>query len=248
MKSKINNEFYNELGSGWYDKDQHPIAVLKAESVQKLSYIRNIFKRENISAPSLILDIGCGAGFITNPLAQEGYHIKGIDISKNSLEVARERAPKTAQITFEQKDASSLSDPDNTYDAVLMMDFLEHVEEPAKFIAEATRVLKPGGFLVFHTFNRTWMSNLLAVKALEYLMPHSPKHIHVYNLFIKPKELVQMGAKLGLIFKDISGIRPRFFSKAFAWSLFHRRIHPKFSFMLTPSLAVGYLGYFQKEV
>lgn len=240
MKPQVNNSFYNELGSRWYQDDSHAIALLKAESKQKLKYVREFLPKD-----SKILDVGCGAGFIANPLSRDGHTVKGIDLSENSLLVAKKYSSGSLA-QFEAQNAYSLKEKDASFDIVLLLDVLEHVENPKQVISEANRVLKPGGLLFFHTFNRTPLSRYLAIKGIGFVTRDCPEHVHVYHLFLKPDELCELGAAFGLTISDMRGIRPRIFHTPFFWSLLHRRVHPRFEFVFTHSLSVGYLGCFKK--
>lgn len=245
--AQINNRFYEDLGERWYEDDVHPIALLRAETKTRLAYIEQIL-RANIAPGAHILDLGCGAGFIAIPLVRKGYAVKGIDISENSLAVARQHAPPGLAVSFVKGNVSELREDSASYDAVLMMDLLEHLERPEEAIRQASRVLKPGGLLIFHTFNRTVFSYLVAVKGIGILCRDPPKNIHVHRLFIKPKELRRMCAGAGLKVNEFIGIRPRFLTKAFGLTLLRRRVHPGFAFRMTRSIRAGYLGYAVRSV
>ena len=244
---KVDNSFYEGLGDRWYDDDTHAIALLRVEAVKKVEYVREILGKHYRNQDIKVLDVGCGAGFISNPLAAAGYEIKGIDFSESSVRIAERRAPAGFRVSYEAQDAYCLQEPNESRDVVLMLDFLEHVEEPRRAIAEAVRVLKPGGILLIHTFNRTLAARLLAIHGIAFVAKDCPPHVHVYSLFIKPKELEVIGKSLGLQLQEFRGIRPKVFSRAFFWSVFHRRVHPDYSFVFSSSLDVGYLGYFKKE-
>jgi 2-polyprenyl-6-hydroxyphenyl methylase/3-demethylubiquinone-9 3-methyltransferase len=241
----VNNEFYDDLGALWHDGDGHAIALLRAETPVRLAYVRGALARAGAHRGARILDVGCGGGLLANPLAEAGYRVKGIDRSAPSLAAARTRVPAGADATYELGDALALAEPPEEYDAVLMMDVLEHLDEPERALAEAARTLKPGGVLVFHTFNRTPEAWLLAVKGIGFVTHDGPGNIHALSMFIKPAELVEAGRKCGLESLDLTGIRPRLDS-AFLSSLVRRRVHPDFAFMLTRSTRVGYVGCFAK--
>lgn len=239
--TEINNAFYDELGDKWYQGDQHPVSLLRAEAGIKIDYVKRIFPRT--SSETKLLDVACGGGLVTIPLAQEGYQLTGVDLSKNSLAAANSRKPENAE--FLSADARALPFEAASFDGVLILDFLEHIEDPALVLREGARVLKPGGRLVFSTFNRNWTARLLAVEALKWF-PDSPPNVHVYSLFLKPEEVRTMGAECGLGNLELQGTIPRFVSTAFWSSVFRRRVHPDFSFAYTKSLRVGYLGCFEK--
>jgi 2-polyprenyl-6-hydroxyphenyl methylase/3-demethylubiquinone-9 3-methyltransferase len=244
--SLIDNEFYDELGAMWHEGDgAHPIALLRAESPVRLAYVRGALARAGATRGARILDIGCGGGLLANPLAELGYRVKGIDRSAPSLAAARARIPAGADATYEVGDAFALAEPEAWYDAVLMMDLLEHLDDPARALAEASRALRPGGVLVFHTFNRTPEAWLLAVKGIGFVTSQGPSNVHALSMFITPAELEDAGRKCGLKRLDLTGIRPRL-DGAFFLSLLNRRVHPEFSFTLTHSTRVGYVGCFTK--
>jgi 2-polyprenyl-6-hydroxyphenyl methylase/3-demethylubiquinone-9 3-methyltransferase len=241
----VDNEFYDELGALWHEGDGHAIALLRAETPVRLAYVRGALTRAGVHRGARILDVGCGGGLLANPLAAAGYRVKGIDRSAPSLAAARIRVPEGADATYAVGDALALAEPAAWYDAVLLMDLLEHLDEPARAVTEAARALKPGGVLVFHTFNRTPEAWLLAVKGIGFVTREGPSNVHSLSMFIKPAELVEAGRQCGLERLDLTGIRPRL-NRAFLSSLLRRRVHPDFAFTLTRSTRVGYVGCFAK--
>jgi 2-polyprenyl-6-hydroxyphenyl methylase/3-demethylubiquinone-9 3-methyltransferase len=247
MGTKINNEFYDELGDRWWDDDQHAVAVLRVEGRLKTQFILDRLRRSFGDLGGInLLDIACGAGFLSIPLAAAGVKVKGVDASGPSIEVARKRVQPNSSLEFAVGDACALSESDASYDAVLLMDCLEHFENPGQAVSEASRVLKPGGLLFIHTFNRTWLANLLAVKAISILAPGTPKHVHVYDMFITPDELRDMCKKGRLEELEMTGIQPDFLRIGFWRTILKRKIQPGFEFVLCQSLAMGYMGTFRK--
>ncbi|MBS3904323.1 MAG: bifunctional 2-polyprenyl-6-hydroxyphenol methylase/3-demethylubiquinol 3-O-methyltransferase UbiG [Simkania sp.] len=236
--STINNAFYDELGSRWGTDCDHPIALLRAENALRNPWIASL-----ISKDSSVLDIGCGAGLLTNDLAKR--HIRrvvGIDLSLGALKEAKEH-DQTAQVLYKQANANALPFDNEEFDVVCAMDVLEHVEDPEMVIKEASRVLKPGGLFFFHTFNRNWLSYFTVIKGLEWFVANTPKNLHVYPLFIKPRELKAMLSTHGLQDSFWQGIRPVIRQKAWKAFFSKGRITPDFRFRFVNSLSTGYCGY-----
>lgn len=246
MKEAINNHFYDQLHQDWYQADNHPIAILRAEQKVKNPWVKErILKHFNRKKELNILDIGCGAGFLTNYLAQTFTNVSGIDQSQNSLNVAHD-ADKSGSVYYLKADAYELPFEDQTQDVVCAMDFLEHVENPEKVVSEAARVLKPGGQFFFHTFNRNFISWLIVIKCMEWFMPNTPANMHVLDLFIKPGELDKFMQQNHLISKEWIGIRPQI-DGPFIRSFFKRKVEDSFSFTTTKGLMMGYMGVAIKE-
>lgn len=239
-RSNINNDFYDELGEGWYTASDHPIALLRAENRVRVPWIIG-----EIGKDKTVLDVGCGAGLLTNALAKEGHRVFGIDLSAASLKTAAGR-DETGQVNYQLANAYALPYPASTFDVVCAMDILEHVEEPGRLIAEASRVLKPGGVFFFHTFNRNFLSYLVVIKGVEWCVPNAPQNMHVYPLFIKPTELKELCRKENLVVKQLRGFRPRLISRPFFQMLWSRKVPSDFSFCFSKSLATGYCGSAQK--
>ena len=245
---KINNEFYNDLGERWYTDNINPVALLRVERHLKLDYIKQILKKHHVPDNADLLDVGCGAGFLTNPLAASGYQLKGVDLSATSLETAKAHASSQFNPVYQTADAYNLPEPNQSFDVVLMMDFLEHVDNPDLAIAEAARVLRPGGLFIFHTFNRTLIANLLVIKAVELVSRDCPEHMHVFHLFITPKELQIFCQQNDLTVQEFKGVRPNFWSAPFWSTVMRRKLHPDLRFTFSRSLAVGYIGYAVKTL
>ncbi len=245
-REKVNNEFYNHLGENWFLAQDDPIALLRAESKIKNPWVADTILKEFGASPKKILDIGCGAGFLSNYLSGLGHEVFGIDLSEESLKIAR-KYDATKKVNYQFGDAYKLPFPDKSFDVVCAMDFLEHVEEPHKVILEASRVLKPGGLFYFHTFNRNFLSYILVIKFVEWFLPKTPKNLHILRLFITPKELEKMCELSGLEVNMQFGIRPKFMTKAFWKSLFSREVERDFCFTFTNSTLLSFIGYAKKD-
>lgn len=242
MERKIvNNNFYNDLGEKWYQSFDHPVALLRAENNARIPWIQERISQHFPDKSCSLLDIGCGGGFLTNALAEKGHQIFGIDLSEKSLGIAQQE-DQTKTVCYRKANAYALPFKKEHFNVVCAMDLLEHVEKPAKVIAQAARVLKPGGLFFFHTFNRNWLSWLFALKGVEWFIPNTPRHMHLYRLFIKPKELIVHLNQNAFSLSEISGLMPKI-DKEFFKSILTRKISPSFSFKAVPSIKCGYMGY-----
>lgn len=242
-KRSINNAFYEDLYEKWYEESSHPVALLRAENQARNPWILQKIK-ELKGEKCQILDIGCGAGFLTNELARQGHQVTGVDCSESSLLIAQ-RYDETNSVSYLKKDAFALDFQEKSFDVICAMDFLEHIEDPEQIIKRVSFFLKKGGIFFFHTFNRNFLSWLMVIKAVEWLVPNTPKNMHLYRLFIKPQELKKWLNKAEFELREIYGLAPCFTSSFFWKSLLQRKVDPHFRFKLTPSLASGYLGYSQ---
>ncbi|MDB5104184.1 MAG: gamma-tocopherol methyltransferase [Fibrobacteres bacterium] len=238
----VNNAFYDSLGDRWYDAYDDPVALLRAEGELKNPWVAQRIRSHLDGRPGRILDIGCGAGFLANALAAEGHRVSGIDMSRGSLRIARSRSKLPA---YRVADAYRLPYRDGTFDSVTALDFLEHVTAPDRVIAEAARVLRPGGLFFFHTFNRNPLAWLIVIKGLEWFVRNTPERMHVLPLFIKPKELETYCRRSGMAPAEMTGMRP-VIGSAFWKMLATRRVPGDFRFRFTPSLGISYLGYAKK--
>jgi len=242
--SGINNAFYDDLGERWYSGADHPIALLRVEARYRNAWVLEGLRRAFARKPARVLDVGCGAGFLTNELAAAGFEATGVDLSPRSLELARKR-DATGRARYKEGDLTRLPFPDGGFDAVCAMDVLEHVEALDAAIAEVARVLAPGGRFFYYTFNRNWLSWLLAVQGVRWIA-NAPANVHVYRLLIKPAELRAACAAHALETEAQEGFRPAF-DRAFLRLVATRRVPDDFRFVLTRSLAVGYLGRARKR-
>ena len=237
----INNAYYDELDEMWLDATDHPIALLRAENALRNPWIQEILVK-TFSYPCKVLDVGCGGGYLTNFLAKKGHLVSGIDLSAQSLAIAKKH-DETESVEYKRASAYELPFPDGSFDTVCAMDLLEHVEKPAQVIKEASRVLKKGGLFFFHTFNRNFLSYFMVIKGVEWCFSNAPRNMHVYPLFIKPEELKETCENQNIQIKEIKGVRPDFSKSAFWKMVLTKRVTEDFRFVFTNSLKTGYSGY-----
>lgn len=246
-KTEINNELYNYLGERWYTAFDDPVALLRQESKTKFPWVIERIRSEFDDDPSRllqVLDVGCGGGFLSNRLAEEHCAVTAVDLSEESLYVAR-KYDQTQSVQYMKADAYKLPFENGQFDVVTAMDFLEHVENPEAVVEEISRVLKPAGLFFFHTFNRSFLAKLVIIKLVEILVKNTPKNMHVLELFITPEELSEFCVRHGMHVIEMTGLRPRF-STITLKGLLTRTVPENFGFTLTPSLKLSYLGYARK--
>jgi 2-polyprenyl-6-hydroxyphenyl methylase/3-demethylubiquinone-9 3-methyltransferase len=240
----VNNTWYADLGARWYEARDTPIALLRAEARHRNPWIAGEIAHA-LGWPRAVLDLGCGAGLLSNYLAEQGHRVTGLDSTAENLAVASSH-DRTRSVVYQLGDARALPYPDASFDVVCAMDLLEHVEDPARVVAEVGRVLAPGGMFFFHTFNRTWLANLIVIKGVELFVKNTPKQLHVIELFVKPSELTTMCRASGLAPVVLRGSRPRF-----NWPLWRMvltgNVGDDFGFVFTRSTAIGYTGFARKS-
>jgi 2-polyprenyl-6-hydroxyphenyl methylase/3-demethylubiquinone-9 3-methyltransferase len=240
----VNNEVYRSLGERWYEADDDPIALLRAEARLHAPWIAERIRAELGGGARRVLDVGCGAGFIANALAARGLEVTGVDASPDALEVAARR-DATGRARFVLGDARALPFPDASFDAACAMDFLEHVEPLDAVIGEIARVLAPGGLVFFHTFDRSPISWLVVIKAVELFVANVPRDLHVLRAFVKPRELRAACAAHGLAVRDLRGCAPRA-SGALLRLAATGIVPPDLEFRFTRGTWAGYSGFAQK--
>jgi len=137
-----------------------------------------------------IVDIGCGGGLISEPLALKGASVTGIDASAMSIEVARRHAKKSrASVDYRHMLSSELVAQGSRYDVVINAEVVEHVPNQVGLIEECAHLVKPGGLLIFATLNRTVKSYIVAIVGAEYVLRYLPIGTHDWRKFVKPSEL-----------------------------------------------------------
>jgi 2-polyprenyl-6-hydroxyphenyl methylase / 3-demethylubiquinone-9 3-methyltransferase len=216
-------ERFSQLSESWWD-ERGPMAPLHKINPLRVGYIRNkIVEHFNHPTthnlpPVTLLDIGCGAGLVSEPLARLGAHVTGIDASVKNTQAARVHAAQSGlEIDYRCTTAEDLvlsasclvpSEEQNQapFDVVLALEIIEHVADIPAFIAATSQLVKPGGLLIYSTINRTAKSYALAIVGAEYILRWLPRGTHDWNKFIKPSELARELRHHNIEIKEMTGM------------------------------------------
>ncbi len=146
-----------------------------------------------------LLDIGCGGGLLSEPMARLGADVLGADAAAGNIPVAQIHAQASGlDIDYRHTPAEALAEAGETFDIVLNMEVVEHVADPQGFLRTCQELLKPGGLMICSTINRNAKSYMVAIVGAEMIMRWLPHGTHEWNKFITPEELFEMLGKAGL--------------------------------------------------
>lgn len=175
-----------------------------------------------------ILDIGCGGGLLSEPMARLGAHVVGADAAEGNIPVARAHASLSGlEIDYRHAAAEDLAEAGETFDVVLNMEVVEHAADPQAFLDACGRLLAPGGLMVCSTINRTPKSFALAIVGAEWVLRWVPRGTHDWRRFITPDELFDMLRGAGLKPVDRKGFA--FDPLAWSWSISDRDLGVNFA-------------------
>jgi len=154
-----------------------------------------------------ILDIGCGGGLLCEPLARLGARVTGVDAGAEAIAVARRHADAGGlSVDYRHATAEDLAAAGESFDVVLAMELVEHVTDPAAFIATAATLLGGGGMMILATLNRTPKAFLQAIVGAEYVLRWLPRGTHDWRKFLRPSELAAMARAGGLNVEEVVGV------------------------------------------
>jgi 2-polyprenyl-6-hydroxyphenyl methylase/3-demethylubiquinone-9 3-methyltransferase len=153
-----------------------------------------------------ILDIGCGGGLLSEPMARLGAEVVGADAAERNIPVARLHAERMGlEIDYRVSTAEALLAAGESFDAVLNMEVVEHVPDPQAYLGACAGLVRPGGLMITSTINRTAKSWLLAIVGAEHVLRWLPRGTHDWARFITPAELQAMLTRAGLEPVDAKG-------------------------------------------
>ncbi len=153
-----------------------------------------------------ILDIGCGGGLLSEPMARLGAEVVGADAAERNIPVAQVHAEQSGlDIDYRHTTAEALAEAGEQFDALLNMEVVEHVAEPRTYLTACRQLLRPGGIHLCSTINRNAKSFAMAIVGAEYVMRWLPKGTHEWHKFITPDELYELLKQAGLVPVDRKG-------------------------------------------
>jgi 2-polyprenyl-6-hydroxyphenyl methylase/3-demethylubiquinone-9 3-methyltransferase len=182
-----------------------------------------------------ILDIGCGGGLLSEPMARLGATVVGADAAEKNIPVAQLHAEQSGlDIDYRFITAEALAEAGEQFDVVLNMEVIEHVADPLAFLSACKSLLKPQGMMICSTLNRNPKSFLFAIIGAEHIMRWLPKGTHEWNKFITPDELFELIKNAGLTPVDRQGFVFNFLTRG--WSLSHKDLSVNY---VTTSVKAG---------
>ena len=204
---------FSKLSAEWWDP-KGKMAQLHRINPLRLGYIRDAacrkFERNVRSLNCLgglrVLDIGCGAGLLCEPLSRLGAQVIGIDPSQSNIAAARLHADNGHLAIDYRCTTVEEIDPRERFDIVLAMEVIEHVTDVGVFIKRCAAMLKPNGLMVVSTLNRNWKSFALAIVGAEYVLRWLPPGTHEWNKFVTPDELAKYLLDNRLVITEQTGV------------------------------------------
>ncbi len=228
MSTTINKEEiqkFSKLADEWWDvngkfKPLHMFNPIRIEYI--IEKIKSHYKIKQFNGDFLkelnILDIGCGGGLISEPLARLGAKVTGIDASEKNINVAKLHSKKSKlQINYQNTSPENLNNFEK-FDVVLNLEIVEHVDNVNLYIKSCHKLLKKNGIMFTATLNRSFSSYLKAIIGAEYLLRWLPIGTHDWNKFIKPEELEKLLSQEKFSTLDIRGLKFNPFSNKWTQS------------------------------
>ncbi|MCV7196359.1 bifunctional 2-polyprenyl-6-hydroxyphenol methylase/3-demethylubiquinol 3-O-methyltransferase UbiG [Mycobacterium angelicum] len=223
-------EKFDKVSDIWWDPNGE-MGGLHSINPLRTKFIQDVVSIEGLK----ILDVGCGGGILSEALAKAGAQVTGLDMSRQSLDVARAHARSEGlNIAYLYDSVENVAAQDSGgFDVVTCMEMLEHVPEPEQIVAACARALKPGGHAFFSTINRTPKAFLFAIVGGEYILRLLPRGTHTYSKLIRPGELTAWSRANSLDFGKFASLIYNPFTKRFR--------------LAADSVDVNYLAHFTKK-
>lgn len=204
--ARNNLEIYDDVAAQWWSDDIRWVRTLKNMVPGRLGWFDSHIDWRGKD----VLDLGCAGGFMAEAIDDRGARVTGIDPASEAIAAARAHADTQSKaIRYDVGVGEALPYVDASFDAVVCVDVLEHVQSLPKVIAETARVLRPGGMFLFDTINRNPIARLATITMAEDVLKLLPKGTHDPEMFIKPSELRAELDKAGFTTGKMVGLGPR---------------------------------------
>ncbi len=205
---------FNAMAAAWWNPDG-PSKPLFALNPPRLAFVRDQlcarFARDPRMSQPLsglrLLDLGCGGGLVSEPLARMGATVVGADAAEENIGIAKAHAAEMElAIDYRATTAEALVDEGARFDAVISLEVVEHVADVPLFLKCCAQLLEPGGLFLFSTLNRTAASYATAIIGAEMLLRVIPRGTHDWRKFITPEEMQGLLAAAGFGAADLRGL------------------------------------------
>ena len=204
---------FSNLADEWWDvngkfKPLHMFNPVRIEYIlEEISkHLKLDRSKKNFLKNLEILDIGCGGGLISEPMARLGGKITGIDASEKNIKVASLHSKKNSlEITYLHKSPEQLEEKEK-FDIILNLEIVEHVDDLDLYLKSCYKLLKKNGLMFTATINRTFISYIKAIIGAEYILRWLPIGTHDWNKFIKPEELQKKLSDINFLTNSIKGL------------------------------------------
>ncbi len=202
------------LAEEWWD-ESGPMRPLHAMNPLRLDYVKTrICRHFGLDAGARrpldglrVLDLGCGGGIVSEPLARLGADLVGVDAASDSIVIAnRHGAGAGLAIDYRCTTAEALAEAGESFDVIVSMEVVEHVADLPVFLRATGDLLKAGGCIVLSTINRTQKSYILAIAVAEHLLRLLPPGTHDFNKFVRPGEMNRHLRAAGVTLQDVTGM------------------------------------------
>lgn len=205
---------FSAMAAEWWDPTG------KFKPLHKINPVRLTYIRDQVSAhfgrdPKghrpleglRILDIGCGGGLLSEPVARMGGDVLGADASEKNIKIAMTHAGQTGvTVDYRAVTAEALAEAGETFDVVLNMEVVEHVADVDFFLTTCASMVRPGGLMLVSTINRTFKAAALAIVGAEYVLQWLPRGTHQYEKLVRPEEIEAPVSKSGMQVVEMKGV------------------------------------------
>lgn len=232
MENAPQADYFNSLSNQWWS-ETGAFEVLHAMNPARIYFIKNLanqyFSKNGLKDLN-ILDVGCGGGLVCESLARLGAKVTGIDASKQAILAANAHAlEQNLSIKYACR---NLKDIKKTYDLVVCLEVIEHIDDLEDFAHSLVEKLSTGGIIILSTLNRTIFSYLIGILGAEYLTKKVPIGTHDWQKFVEPASLVALMESQGMQAIALEGLNYSFL---------------KSKWYLGGHLRMNYLAGFQKK-